>query len=592
MKKTVLFAIIVIAGWNWRLPAGDFWKEKVDPVLLRRAESTQIVDFIVMLENQAELPAITAQRTKNQKGRYVYQQLSEHARRTQSSVLQLLQQRGTPHRSFFIVNAIYVKGDIALIQALAERPEVKAVIDNSPVRVTESVYEPEQTLESRDLIEWGIERINADDVWAMGYTGQGAVVAGADTGYEWDHPAIKDKYRGWNGAEADHSYNWHDGVHELNPLNQDSTQNPANNPCGLSSLVPCDDHSHGTHTMGTMVGDDGQGNQIGVAPGARWVACRNMERGWGSPATYIECFEFFLAPTDINNANPDPAKSPHVINNSWGCPEQEGCNPSNFNLIETVVNNLKASGIVVVASAGNSGSGCETVNNPAAMFENAFSVGATRATDTIANFSSRGPVTVDGSGRLKPNVSAPGVGVRSSTRFGGYASWNGTSMAGPHVAGLVALIISANPELAGQVETIETIIEETAVPVQAAQDCGTTSGLNVPNQSYGYGRIDALAAVQRALEMVTDISQPGVYSPAQVFPNPFKRELTLEWNDAPQGPVHFELYNTTQQQVRSYQWTSNGPLRQTITLADLPAGVYIYRLSSGEWVQSGKVVRE
>lgn len=592
MKKTVLFAIIVMAGWNWRLPAGDFWKEKVDAALLRRAESTQIVDFIVMLENQAELPAITAQRTKNQKGQYVYQQLSEHARRTQSAVLQLLQQRGAPHRSFFIVNAIYVKGDIALIQALAERPEVKAVIDNSPVRVTESVYEPNQTLESRDLIEWGIERINADDVWALGYTGQGAVVAGADTGYEWDHPAIKDKYRGWNGAEADHSYNWHDGVSELSPLNQDSTQNPANNPCGLSSIVPCDDHGHGTHTMGTMVGDDGQGNQIGVAPGARWVACRNMERGWGSPATYIECFEFFLAPTDINNANPDPSKSPHVINNSWGCPEQEGCNTSNFNLIETVVNNLKASGIVVVASAGNSGSGCETVNNPAAMFENAFSVGATRATDTIANFSSRGPVTVDGSGRLKPNVSAPGVGVRSSTRFGQYASWNGTSMAGPHVAGLVALIISANPELAGQVETIETIIEETAVPVQAVQDCGSTSGLNVPNQSYGYGRIDALAAVQRALEMVTDISQPGVYSPAQVFPNPFKRELTLEWNDAPQGAVHFELYNTTQQQVRSYQWTSNGPLRQTITLADLPAGVYIYRLSSGEWVQSGKVVRE
>ncbi len=592
MKKMWLFAIVLIAGWNWRLPAGDFWKEKVDEALLRRVESAQLADFIVMLNSQADLPAMSAQRTKNQKGQYVYQQLSEHARRTQAPLLQLLQQRRAPHRSFFIVNAIYAKGDLALIRELAERPEVKAIIDNSPVRVTESVDEPSAVLESRDLIEWGLERINADDVWALGFTGQGAVVAGADTGYEWGHPAIKNKYRGWDGAAADHNYNWHDAIHELSPLNQDSTQNPANNPCGLSSMIPCDDNNHGTHTMGTMVGDDGQGNQIGVAPGARWVACRNMERGWGSPATYIECFEFFLAPTDLNNANPDPSRSPHVINNSWGCPPVEGCNPSNFSLMETVVNNLKASGIVVVVSAGNSGSGCESVNNPAAMFENSFSVGATRATDTIANFSSRGPVTVDGSGRLKPNVSAPGVGVRSAIRGGQYASFNGTSMAGPHVAGVVALIISANPELAGQVETIETIIEETAVPMQAVQDCGNTSGLNVPNQSYGYGRIDALAAVQRALELATDVSQPVNNTGARVFPNPFKSELTLEWNEAPQGPVRFELYDTARRQLKSFEWTGNGQLRHSVALSDLPKGVYFYRLSSDNRVQSGKVVRE
>ena len=126
--------------------------------------------------------------------------------------------------------------------------------------------------------------------------------------------------------------------------------------------------------MGTMVGDDGLGNQIGVAPDARWIACRNMERGYGSPATYIECFEFFLAPTDVNGNNPNPALAPHVINNSWGCPPMEGCNPDNFGTIDKVVKALKTAGIVVVASAGNSGSKCSKVDEPAAIFAAVFSV--------------------------------------------------------------------------------------------------------------------------------------------------------------------------------------------------------------------------
>src|SRR5690606_6949367 len=192
---------------------------------------------------------------------------------------------------------------------------------------------------------------------------------------------------------------------EINPFNADSI-----NPCGLDSKVPCDDNGHGTHTMGTMIGLDGP-NQIGVAPEATWCACRNMERGWGTPFTYLECFEWFLAPTDLNNQNPDPTKAPHVINNSWSCPQAEGCDSSNWMLLDMAVMNLRLAGTVVVVSAGNSGSGCGSVSTPAAMFEGSFSVGATRENDTIAGFSSRGPVFVDGSLRLKPNVAAPGVSV-------------------------------------------------------------------------------------------------------------------------------------------------------------------------------------
>jgi len=268
--------------------------------------------------------------------------------------------------------------------------------------------------------------INADDVWAMGVRGEGVVVGGQDTGYEWTHPAISHAYRGNDGTIVDHNYNWHDAIHEISPLHNDPIILPENNPCGLDVNYPCDDHNHGTHTMGTMVGEDGD-NQIGVAPGAKWVACRSMERGYGMPSTYIECFEWFMAPTDLNNENPDPTQAPHVIANSWSCPEMEGCDSTNWNIMQTVVENLKASGVVVVVSSGNSGSqGCGSVSAPAAMFEASMTIGASAQNDTIAGFSSRGAVTVDGSLRLKPNVVAPGVAVRSCIRDSSYATWSGT----------------------------------------------------------------------------------------------------------------------------------------------------------------------
>ena len=416
-------------------------------------------------------------------------------------------------------------------------------------------------------------------------------MAGQDTGTEWEHPSIKDKYRGWNGQQADHNYNWHDAIREINTLHNDDTILASNNPCGLNSVVPCDDHSHGTHITGTMVGDDGQGNQIGLAPESKWIACRNMERGWGSPASYIECFEFFLAPTNLEGKNPNPNQAPHVINNSWGCPPVEGCNEGNFATMETVVNNLKAAGIVVVVSAGNSGSsGCGSVNSPAAIFENSFSVGAVRSNDTIANFSSRGLVTVDGSLRIKPNVSAPGVGVRSAVRGGGYATWNGTSMAGPHVAGLVALMISANPNLAGQVEMIEQIIEETAVPAYSIHTCGDIGPEEFPNAITGHGQIDALAAVQKALTISTNV-EPFAEEQLRVFPNPTKDMLTFDM-DTLQGPVQLQWYNGAGQYVGNENWESNAGSFKTLDISSFSKGIYLYRLTAAGKVYSGKVIKD
>jgi serine protease AprX len=497
-RSLIILSILSILMAGAAAPASVApWKDKVDPWVLQTA-STGETEFLVYLTSQADLSAANALPTKSQKGWYVYQTLTSFAKHTQAPLIAELEKLGVEYRPFWVANMIWVKAGLNNIQLLANRLDVAHLYANPRVALDAAVVEDV----SNNLpqgVEWNISWVNAPQVWALGYTGQGVVIGGQDTGYQWDHPALKNQYRGWNGTSADHNYNWHDAIHG----------GPGGNPCGYNSPVPCDDYGHGTHTMGTMVGDDGGSNQVGMAPDARWIGCRNMDQGAGTPSTYAECYQWFIAPTDLNDNNPNPDLAPDVINNSWGCPPSEGC--TNPNVLLTVVQNLVAAGIVTVHSAGNTGSACSTVSDPAAIYDESFTVGATgNHSNTIASFSSRGPVIVDGSNRPKPDISAPGVNIRSSVPGGGYqGGWQGTSMAGPHVAGLVALLISAYPGVRGHVDQIESAIEQSAFHI-AWTGCSSSG---VPNNAYGWGRIDALAAVERVqqrLELVKIASAPIV----------------------------------------------------------------------------------
>jgi len=488
--------MVLFAGWTQGADRGS----KVDP-WVRDTAARGETEFLVMLRQQADLRGAPALRTRIERTAFVQNALQATAQQTQAPLLDLLSARGAAHRAFWVANMIWVRGDARLVAELAAREDVLHLYANPTVHLAEPVERNgSRAPDATEGIEWNITKVHAPDVWAMGFTGQGVVIGGQDTGYQWDHPAIKGKYRGWNGTSADHNYNWHDSIHS------------GGGGCGHDATAPCDDTDHGTHTMGTMVGDDGGTNQIGMAPGAKWIGCRNMDQGNGTPATYTECFEWFIAPTDLAGMNPDPTKAPHVINNSWGCPPSEGC--TDPDALKTVVENTRAAGIEVVVSAGNAGSGCNSVNDAPAIYDASFSIGATDITDTIAGFSSRGAVTIDGSNRLKPDVSAPGVNVRSSVPFNSYASFSGTSMAGPHVVGLVALLLSAHPELIGLPDSIEPVITGSAVPRTTTQTCNGTSGSAIPNNTYGWGRADALAAVNSTgADMSvtqTDTPDPGI----------------------------------------------------------------------------------
>ncbi len=453
--------------------------------------------FLIILEEQADLRPAAAIADPVERRAWVYRTLTETAERSQAPLRAELERRGVPYRPHYLVNLIEVLDRPGLRHTFARRPGVAWVLFQPGVRRYAHPFQiPAADISGPRGVEWNVREVGADRLWELGYTGQGVIVGSADTGVAWDHPALKAAYLGWDGLAADHNYHWFD------PWD--------------GRPAPWDDNGHGTHTTGTMVGQDGE-NQIGLAPGARWIACRNMRHGIGNPGSYVSCMEFLLAPFPLGGdplRDGDPARGAQVVNNSWGCPAREGCRPDTLRL---AVDNLRVAGQMMVVSAGNEGPGCSTIQDPPALYDSVLSVGAIAQGDEVAGFSSRGPVTADGSRRLKPDVVAPGVKIRSAVP-GGYANSDGTSMAGPHVAGAVALLWSARPDLIGDLDRTEALLVETAQPLtpEAACSavpnwlaqlfgeeqagvctCGEDGPDSVPNNVYGWGQVDVWAAVHK-----------------------------------------------------------------------------------------------
>ena len=327
-----------------------------------------------------------------------------------------------------------------------------------------------------DTVEWNRLKIRADQAWStFNITGTGAVVGIVDTGVMYDHPALVNSYRGnLGGGNFDHNYSWFDFVN--------------------GQPAPYDPVGHGTWGAGIISGDDDAGNQIGVAPGVDWIAVRACDYGC-TDVDLLAALQWMLAPTDLNGQNPEPSKAPDVVLGMWG---GSGCD----DFFRPSLSALRAAGILPVFSPGGSGPSCATIGSPADLPE-ALAAGATDYTDHIASFSSRGPALCNPN-EVKPDLSAPGVNIRTSNTGGGYITTSGTSWSAAHIAGAAALVFSANPSLGS--DAVEGILETTALCID---DPSCTGGpCPLPNNVYGHGRIDAFEAVSATLGTLPAFNLP------------------------------------------------------------------------------------
>ena len=427
--------------------------------------------------------------------------LQSKAATTQSNLLSYLDGKAQSgevfqYESFWIANLVMVEAKLNVINELMFRLDISQ-IDVDAILELDKPIEVNHDTEGIESIEPGLKIVNAHLLWAMGITGQGRLVMGIDTGVQLQHPALQYK---WRGNHVPYNQAWFD-------------------PSG-GTTTPNDCDYHGSHTMGTMVGrSTTTADTVGVAIDAEWIAAKTI---CSSPHTSnsIAAFQWALNP-DGNPATTNDM--PDVISNSWYDPDVTNeCS----GIYKTTFDALEAAGIAVIFSAGNAGPGVSTITKPKNINTNSVNVFCVAningalwlggSNDPISNSSSRGPSVCGGTGSLliKPEVSAPGTSVRSCNSSGGYTSASGTSMASPHVAGAVALLKQAFPNLTGK-QILEALYS-------TARDLGTVGEDN----TYGTGLIDVYAAF---LSLgIPDLTPPDPIVNLTVL-NPTSNSVVLQW---------------------------------------------------------------
>ncbi|MDI6858710.1 MAG: S8 family serine peptidase [Dehalococcoidia bacterium] len=411
---------------------------------LRALPPDGMISVIVTLREQADLDQVKSA-NRPARLREVERRLKDKAAATQRGLKGLLLARALQGKvaratDFWVFNGLAVTATKDVIEELAARPEVASItpdeIDVVPASPA-AAGEPEPN----------VALVNAPALWALGWRGQGIVVANMDTGVDVNHPDLISKWRGGTNS-------WYD-------------------PYGQHPTSPADLSGHGTWTMGVMVGGDAGGTAIGVAPEATWVAVKIFNDQGSATATAIhQGFQWLLDP----DGNPGTADAPHVVNNSWsyGSP---GCSLE----FQLDLQALLAAGIVPVFAGGNYGPNASSSVSPANNPE-AFAVGAVDDNRLLYASSSRGPSACGEQTSIYPEVVAPGVNIRTTDRYGLYYDATGTSVAAPHVAGALALLLDAYPGLTAE--------QQRQALLNGAADLGDAG----PDNIYGYGLPDVYAS--------------------------------------------------------------------------------------------------
>lgn len=481
------FLLFLVATMSVSTAVGASREPHVHPGVHRALRSQATVNIVLtmrdgtsgVLENAHEADTAASDSRGDQIASLVGK-LESSAKKSQQSVATLLAQEAdtstslfSSSKSFWITNQVYVKdATVGLVLKLMAEPDVAEIREEAVF----SIEEPTSITVLSDAAisvstngsvavgeaiaaAWGVAKIGAVDVWAKGFTGENVVVATIDTGARRTHESLRDNFLG--------DYGWFDPV--------------------ANSTSPTDSAGHGTHVTGLIAGTKG----IGVAPGAKWMACRGCQSAdTCAESAMLACAQFVLCPTDPagSSASRDCSKAPHIINNSWGGPQGD-------TTFSSAIQAWRTAGIIPVFANGNIvANGCGTVRSPA---DNAdvIGVGATTTSDALWAYSAMGPTPA---GLLKPDVVAPGSEVYSAwrTRDNVYAIASGTSMAAPHAAGVAALLLSAQPNMTfDQVRSALEVSANHTSLVSATRTCGNTSDTEFPNNIFGYGRVDALAAI-------------------------------------------------------------------------------------------------
>ncbi len=496
---------------------------EVQQEVLQTLQDEGSADFILVMAEQADLSAAYEMDWET-RGWYVYQTLKETAERSQAPVIAALEAAGVSYQSFIAGNEIYVFGGsrAALNQALraGQIQEVRAPVEITLEAPRLNWVEAGPAAQNQiQTTNWGLNDTGALDFWAQfGLRGEGVRVASIDTGAQWDHPALREAYACKDNPSS--STCWRD-------------------PTGTCTAgLPCDNHGHGTHTIGTMIGSDDAAlpHRVGMAPGAQWIACKGCTATNCSGDHLAACADWLLAPGG------SPSNRPQVVNNSWG-------GPGGNLWFQPRVNAWRAAGILPVFSAGNDGDkGCSSLNSPG-DYPQTFSVAGHSQSGLIASFSSRGPSTIGGQPYTKPNLSAPGERILSAVPINGWTELEGTSMAAPHVAGAVALALSCAPALRGNMTALFELFQQTADPPLFSGVCGA-AGDGVSNYTYGYGYLNVLRAGQAACPIgqvqgtvrIQPSNQPVVNGKVTLSWIGIPRQLTTDLSGAFQSSVVAQTY--------------------------------------------------
>lgn len=444
-------------------------KNKISSNLLKQFDSDEQVTFIVKLKDQVDSMTLAAETEKKLQAKKltpaaaelakrstIINELKATAKQTQFNLLDFAEEQKAAGKvsdikSYYIMNAVAITGTKDVMEKIASFPEVEKILNNEQRKVLNvDVMDAKIT-----ATEWGVDRVKAQEVWGMGFDGTGVLVGILDTGVQWNHPALMEKYYGYNAetGEVNHEGSFFDPYY--------------------NQTVAYDDNGHGTHVAGTILGSDANGtNQVGVAPGAKFIMAKAFDaEGYGYDEEILSAMQWIME------------QGPDLVSNSWG-----GGSGIDETYRESVTN-WRAAGIVPVFAAGNTDLFTPqvpgTVSSPG-NFPESIAIGATDINDNLANFSLLGPSPY---GEIKPDLAAPGVNIRSSLPGSSYGNASGTSMATPHVSGVIALLLAANGSLT--VDQIEDILKNTARPLTNA------SYPDTPNNAFGWGLVDAKEAVMQ-----------------------------------------------------------------------------------------------